>query len=96
MGVPWDQAVTGPRADIHGPASPQTREFPKALDINTLRVAKWTLWGIVCWLRRRCSLSGVPRASSVGFAWLPLRITRELLKDSDACFPLSHQLNSRF
>lgn len=78
-----------------GGDSPQTREFPKALDINTLRVAKWTLWGIMCWLRRRRSLSGVPRASPVGFAWLPVRITRGLLKDSDACFPLSHQLNSR-
>ena len=59
MGVPCDQAVTGTRADTHAPASPQTKEFPKALDINTLRVAKWSL-GNNCWLRRRCSLSGVP------------------------------------
>lgn len=60
MSVPRDQAVTGTRADTHVPASPQTKEFPKALDINTLRIAKWSLWETICWLRRRYSLSGVP------------------------------------
>lgn len=29
MGVPWDWAVTGTRADTHVPASPQTEEFPR-------------------------------------------------------------------
>ena len=53
MSVPRDQAVTGTRADTHVPASPQTKEFPKALDINTLRIAKWSLWETICWLRRR-------------------------------------------